>query len=105
MGLRHRNLRKIIDSCDSGKVDRQVESTYAEVRTRRIQICKSDCSRVDSYSAFRSWFLTKTPFREFADTAQPLSEEQKAARSRAAENWWRSYWIRRSSCVCGVCGE
>jgi hypothetical protein len=54
---------------------------------------------------FRIWLLEKTRFREDAKMAQPLHKEQKARRTVRAENWWRCYYVKNSSCSCGDCGE
>lgn len=54
---------------------------------------------------FRVWFLSKTPFRRYAEIARLLHEEQRTTRSPTADNWWRSYWVMASSCACGECRE
>ena len=54
---------------------------------------------------FRSWFLAQTKFVNFAEEARLLDSEQKARRSRNAENWWRSYWAGSAYPYRIECGE
>jgi hypothetical protein len=53
--------------------------------------------------AFRTWFIGRTVFREYADTSRLLHDEQMQRRAASAENWWRSCWTM--SCACGDCRQ
>ena len=54
---------------------------------------------------FRSWFLGKTKYASFGDSAVVLDKEQKLAPSPSAENWWRSHWAGSAYRFKEECGE
>lgn len=53
-----------------------------------------------THPGFRSWFLKCTRFAAESE-ARLLNDEMSAARSKIAENWWRSHW--RGGCACKGC--
>ena len=54
---------------------------------------------------FRRWFLGRTEFASYQDSAILLHEKQRLVRSPSAENWWRSYWVGSAYQFKSECGE
>jgi hypothetical protein len=52
---------------------------------------------------FRSWALSRTPFKECAGDAMLLHDEMLARRSVGTEYWWRSHYTK--ACLCSGCRE
>ena len=52
---------------------------------------------------FRIWFLGKTKYASFGDSAVVLAKEQREKRTPSAANWWEDYWTddARSKGECG----